>query len=268
MPRRKNIKITDKIKICNEAASVGNVKATARKYNVFPYQIRYWRKQLEQIKDKAKNNVKAFTVNSGKMVEKAEVEKAVYEWIIELRQDDIPVSSSQVIAKSLSIAPDFHGGNVKSLWSWVYTFYKKFNLSIRAVTHQGQKLHSHIEQVKRDFGIHLNQRFGEIGSCSVIEEDFICNMDQTAVFFECKPSKTVNVRGSKTIPIRNSGSNSNRMTVCLAVTLSGKKLPPFVIFKENRVHESKRLSQIYCPRVLKGVAKKTDGWTSKMHHCG
>ena len=65
MPRRKSIKNTDKIKICLQAESSMNIKATAREYGVFPKQIRYWRKQLEKRKEKVKSNPKALTVNAG-----------------------------------------------------------------------------------------------------------------------------------------------------------------------------------------------------------
>ena len=215
-----------------------------------------------------KVNAKALTVNSGRVVEKADVELTVYEWIMNLRQDDIAVSSSQVIAKALAEDPNFHGGDTKKLWYWVYKFYKKSNLSIRAVTHQGQKLNAHIQEIRKEFALHLQQRFGQTGSCNMIGQDFICNMDQTAVFFECKPSKTVNRKGDKTIAVRNSGSNSHRMTVCLSVTASGQKLDPFVIFKVVPGGRIEKSFPIFCRAALKVVVRKTDGWMNRMRLYG
>jgi hypothetical protein len=66
----------------------------------------------------------------------------------------------------------------------------------------------------------------------MIWPEFICNMDQTAVYLEPKLNKTVSKKGSKTVAARGSGG-SHRMTVCLAVTASGHKLPPFIIVKAS-----------------------------------
>ena len=70
-----------------------------------------------------------------------------------------------------------------------------------------------------------------MGLCNMVEGDFICNMDQMAVFFESKLTQTVHRKSDETIPVQNSCSNQDRMTVCLAITPSGKKLVPFIIFK-------------------------------------
>ena len=54
-------------------------------------------------------------------------------------------------------------------------------------------------------------------------------MDETAVFVEAKAKTTVNQRGVRTIPARDSGSNAKRATFCLAIAADGTKpLPPFL----------------------------------------
>ena len=78
---------------------------------------------------------------------------------MKLRQDDIAVTSNQIKEKTLALDSGFHGGDTKKLWYWVYDFYKKWKLSIRSVTHEGQKLSTHIESIKKDFIIHLQRRF-------------------------------------------------------------------------------------------------------------
>lgn len=58
-------------------------------------------------------------------------------------------------------------------------------------------------------------------------------MDETNVYYDQKSSYTYSFEGERSIHIATSGS-SNRCTVLLAVTASGIKLPPFIIFKGVR----------------------------------
>ena len=59
----------------------------------------------------------------------------------------------------------------------------------------------------------------------------IVNMDQTAVFYQMRPSTTIETIGARAVPVAMRASGSERVTVALTVTLAGEKLPPYVIFK-------------------------------------
>ena len=59
-------------------------------------------------------------------------------------------------------------------------------------------------------------------------------MDETAVFFEDLRNTTVDVTGSRHVVVRSTGFASMRVTVVLAVTASGRKLTPLVIWKNKR----------------------------------
>ena len=56
-------------------------------------------------------------------------------------------------------------------------------------------------------------------------------MDETNVYFNCKPKRTVNLRGQKTISIRIGSSTSMRVTLCVTIAMDETKLPLFLIFK-------------------------------------
>ena len=60
---------------------------------------------------------------------------------------------------------------------------------------------------------------------------FFVNMDQTAVYLNCPPKRTVDGKGKKIISIRVRGTASMRFTLCIAVAMDGTKLPLFVICK-------------------------------------
>jgi len=66
------------------------------------------------------------------------------------------------------------------------------------------------------------------------DDEFIINMDETPVFFDLVPNKTVSVKGSKSVIVRTSGSDKKHVTVMLAVAANGSVLPAIVIFKGKR----------------------------------
>jgi DDE superfamily endonuclease len=60
--------------------------------------------------------------------------------------------------------------------------------------------------------------------------DCVVNMDETNMYFDQQGRMTLADKGQKTINIVTTGS-SQRCMIALAVSLSGEKLPPMVIFK-------------------------------------
>jgi DDE superfamily endonuclease len=62
-----------------------------------------------------------------------------------------------------------------------------------------------------------------------IPVDCIVNMDETNIPFCIKPKWTYRPKGTKTVAVKLVNS-SQRATALLAVTMSGEKLPPFLIF--------------------------------------
>jgi hypothetical protein len=59
------------------------------------------------------------------------------------------------------------------------------------------------------------------------------NMDQTAIQYQMRPITTVDFIGNQSISIALGGGSSERLTVALAVSSRGEKLPMFAIFKAS-----------------------------------
>ncbi len=81
MPRTK-IPLSLKVEIVKSARAGGNVKRTARKYNVQPCQIRRWRNNIEEITQLADQNLKRLNVHKGRKIIEPDLEDAVYTWVI------------------------------------------------------------------------------------------------------------------------------------------------------------------------------------------
>ena len=63
----------------------------------------------------------------------------------------------------------------------------------------------------------------------------IGNADEMPVFFDMPSNTTVDTKGVKSILLRGTGNEKNRITVMLAVTADGEKLLPYVILKRKTI---------------------------------
>ena len=61
--------------------------------------------------------------------------------------------------------------------------------------------------------------------------ELIGNMDETPIWFDIVPQRSIAKKGSKSVVIRTSGSEKRHVTVVLAVMADGTVLPPMIIFK-------------------------------------
>ncbi|GMF28662.1 unnamed protein product [Phytophthora fragariaefolia] len=59
-------------------------------------------------------------------------------------------------------------------------------------------------------------------------------MDETAVYFEDPRRQTIDATGARHVVLKSTGFASMRVTAVLAVSASGRKLPPLVVWKGDR----------------------------------
>jgi len=62
-------------------------------------------------------------------------------------------------------------------------------------------------------------------------KDDILNMDQTPIAYSFHSRKKLETKGTKTIQVHASTTDTKHVTVAVTITASGKMLPPFVVFK-------------------------------------
>jgi hypothetical protein len=66
----------------------------------------------------------------------------------------------------------------------------------------------------------------------------IANVDETAIYLDMPPNYMLEKKGVKEILLKTTGCEKLRLTVMLAATADGKKLPPFLILKRKTVPKS------------------------------
>ncbi len=74
-----------------------------------------------------------------------------------------------------------------------------------------------------------------VGRCSeevgADSQDYILNMDQTAVYYSMQAKRTLSKQGQRTIFIRKAKDDSKRATAAFTITASGLQLQPCIVFK-------------------------------------
>ena len=234
MPRRRSWTVREKLRIVAEL-SRGDVTlhSLSKKYKVPRRCLRLRRAQKAELQAMLDINPNAGSLHRGPSYD-AGFECELRNWIIERRNEGIPVHTRDVIHKATSDRPNFHKGELKALQAWVYKFLIRQKLAVRRITHKGQKKWGHLDEVRKDVVTNIRQRFEEGDMYHGMELHYMVNMDETAIYFEDKHHSSIDVQGTNTVACRDSSSSSKRCTVCIAVAGDGTKLPPFVIFKGQK----------------------------------
>ena len=71
----------------------------------------------------------------------------------------------------------------------------------------------------------MKNKLVEYNPCDVI------NMDQSPIPYSFHSSKTLEVKGTKTIHVRSSTADTKRVTLAVTIDATRKMLPPMLIIK-------------------------------------
>ena len=179
-------------------------------------------------------------------------EEEILEWV--LRQRDLQLLVSRESIKSIALAKiTKENPNFKASDGWLQKFMQRHSLTLRAKTSIAQKLPANLEEKISGFHFQVLTVQWEIH----IEQLLIGNMDETPVFFDMVPSKTVDQVRVRTVRIQTTGAEKCHFTVVLTCTASGELLPPMVILKGKRV-----LKGLKYPRGWV-VTVQEKGWMNK-----
>ena len=240
---RKIYSLGQKKKVADYARFHG-VRAASRHFGVHHKNVSRWMKnRVEKIKNP--NERKNKKGQGRKVSYPQDIEEKLVAWLLEKREENFVAISTRVIRlKAMSlikpILPDFKASD-----GWVRRFMKRNSFVLRARTHISQKLPKDLEKKIEDFRAEVKQIYEN----SDYPLHYICNMDETPVYLDLLPSKVVDKKGKKSIRVRTTASEKNRITTVLCCTASGKLLPPLVIFKGKTLRPLKKVQVpdgVYC----------------------
>jgi len=213
------------------------IRKAARHYGVHHRNVQRWVKcQVTKIKNPRKRvNKKG---QGRKISYPQELEEKILAWILEKREQDyVPVSTQLIRLKALSLIKNYNE-HFKASDGWVRKFMKRNKLVLRVHTHISQSLPKDLENKIKQF----HEEISKIHDNSAYPLQYVCNMDETPVYLDLVPNKVVDKRGKKTIQVRTTSSEKNRVTATLCCTAAGKMLPPFVVFKSKTMRPLKKVN--------------------------
>jgi hypothetical protein len=224
MPLR-NCTVDERIVAARYSFSYG-ISEAAVTYNVSERTIKRWRSKLPQLAAlsvKSRNKKRIF--NSGSQASGQEL----MDFAATLRANHKIVNCTSLTEffmhkHSIPVTAD----SFKKTRQKIYRMVRNSNLTLRRGTHQSKvDLHDAAQ---------LHAAF--IADYHTVMEEFrpqvVINMDETPLVFGLTCNETLAPVGSKTVIIRKFGDSKKTITAALAVTASGEKLDPFLIFDGTR----------------------------------
>jgi len=155
-----------------------------------------------------------------------EMEDDIGLWVRSLREEGVPVSQQMIMLKVLFVSNEEGLAGFAASYDWLDCFKRRHGLSLRARGTHGQQAPENIREIAEKFAGSVI----EVATRLDVQE--IWNADETAVFFEFLPRKTVDERGTRTVWVRCAGAEKRRFSVLLLGSSAGRKKDPFIVMKE------------------------------------
>lgn len=240
--------LAEKLNILEEVTLGGaSVKATAKKYEVSPNNIRIWRKKLSRERVKQPNRKILVTTSRRK---DTEVFDHLDNFFLARRERDICVTVRHLVREARRCFPQFMQDlSSKTTAGRIRRWLKDKRISLRRVTHRAQNTRYTtlvmVEWIANRTNENMISRYCAtliadwVGTAnSLISRggyvpDAVVNMDETNFDFDDSRMVTLERVGARTVNGRATKS-CKRASVLLAVSQAGEKLPPFIIFQGKR----------------------------------
>jgi hypothetical protein len=153
------------------------------------------------------------------------VENDLTHALFELREQGLQVNTRTVRKEASRLSESFRNKTLLAKKAIVFRFLKRVGLTHRVSTHVAQKDHHETLQESQHFISMMRHKVAGMNP------DDVLNMDQTPIPFSYHAHRTLEKKGTKTIHVRSSTTDTKRATLAAAVTGNGKLLTPMLIFK-------------------------------------
>ena len=215
--------LPQKLKVADYARMHG-IRPAAVHFGIARRNIQRWlRDRVDEVKGKGRKNRKG---QGRKLTYSKEMDDDLLKWFLEKGDLQLAVSTEMLKQQAkvmvTQVNPEFKASN-----RWAQKFMRRHSFVLRACTSMAKKLPGDLESKVVSF----RDKVCSIRSRTDVNYDLLGNMDETPVFFDIVPGKTIEVKGKKTVRVRTTGTEKRHLTVVLSCTASGDMLPPMIIFK-------------------------------------
>ena len=156
-----------------------------------------------------------------------DIELDLLNFIEEWRQKGFDVYRFTLLRKAGQLKPAVLEKSVAAAKICLSRFLAKHNLTHRVITHKAQRDPRKVEVEALQFLDYICPRVAD-GSQ---HPDYIINMDQTPIPFLFHSNKTLEKKGTRTIHVCTSTTDTKQVTLAVTLEASWCMLPPLLIFK-------------------------------------
>ena len=199
-------------------------RACAHRLGIAPKCLHNWHKQYAQMLE-YKNDL--YSMTAGPQSQLAPIEEELLRFIFERCEQGIPISRTAVVMKASKLLPSFSVKTMTAKYAAVRRFLKKNDLVYRIGTHVSQKAPDVAASDTADF-VKTIRPFLHGPSR---HPSFILNMDQTPVYYSMHEKRTIAKKGDRTVNVRTSQKETERITVAVTISAAGDLLAPTIVFK-------------------------------------
>lgn len=238
--RRVHYCAKEKRKIIIFAEIHGN-RSAEREFGVSECNVRLWRKNREKLFQCAGSR-RSFRYSKPVY---PEIEEVVVDYVADRRSRYLRVTRVGIREKALEIAKEKGIGNFRASDGWCTRFMERHAFSLRRRTSVCQKLPAAFEEQLISWQrFIISQR-----SKHMYPLAHIGNADETPVYFDMPDNATIEKVGAKEVKLLSTGYEKQRITVMLAVTADGSKLPPYLILRRKTLPKKEKFPRDVVVRV-------------------
>lgn len=148
------------------------------------------------------------------------------------------------------------GEEFKVSCGWLEKFFTRNGLCFRRKTTEAQKDLSHLVDILVSYVLQIRRlkRTFNYADANAIA------MDETAVLKDMLSSTTVDKVGSKTVSIKTTGQEQEKVTVCLAAKADGTKFKLFMVFTAGK-RECAALNKQFRDKCI--IKSNVNGWMNE-----
>ena len=204
-------------------------------------------------KDEAGKSTRKLTLHPGTKSEDRHLESQVYSWIIDQKDANLATCTTDIVDRVLPLNPRFKSMNQLTLTKWVYRLLKRHRLPIRICALVSQVTDATMKATRQDYCRRLMTSYRN----QISDPHYLVSMDETAIYRNCFPERSVDVTREKNISIMIRGALSIRFMLAIIFSMDGTKLPLFVIFKGKPVGSvEKQITEIFPEGIIGCVQEK------------
>lgn len=196
----------------------------SRRLGIATKSLRTWQKLYSKMLEYKRS---ALSMIGGPVSQLKPIEDELLRFIFERREQGIPITRQAVVMKASKLLPEFSVKTYTAKYAAVRRFLKKNNIVYRIGTHVSQKAPELAAADAADF-VKTIRPFLHGPSR---HPSFILNMDQTPVYYSMHEKRTLATKGQRSVNVRTSQKETERITVAVTISAGGDLLAPTIVFK-------------------------------------